>query len=128
MLAALNSMNIPNPPALLGEVFTDAIRQAVAEGMKANGNGTGTFLDWKAVEKILNAVSSQELSAAEALERIKKSIVRPDALTPEQLAERISVPVSWVYEQSRQEKIPTHRIGRYIRFDLAEVLASQKKE
>jgi hypothetical protein len=43
-----------------------------------------------------------------------------------QLAERLKVPISWVYEQSRLNEIPTHRIGRYIRFDLNEVLASQK--
>jgi excisionase family DNA binding protein len=52
----------------------------------------------------------------------------PDLLTPEQLADRLKVPLSWVYEQSRQGKIPTHRLGRYIRFDLAEVLASQKNK
>ncbi len=33
-------------------------------------------------------------------------------LTPEELAKRLKVPVSWVYEQSRQGNIPTHRIGR----------------
>ena len=47
-------------------------------------------------------------------------------LTPEELAEKLKVPVSWVYEQSRQGKIPTHRIGRYIRFSFAEVIASQQ--
>jgi excisionase family DNA binding protein len=50
-----------------------------------------------------------------------------ELLTPEDLADRLKVPLSWVYEQSRQGKIPTHRLGRYIRFDLQEVLASQKK-
>ena len=48
-------------------------------------------------------------------------------LTPEQLSETLSVPVSWVYEQSRQGNIPTHRIGKYIRFSFAEVVASQRK-
>jgi excisionase family DNA binding protein len=48
-------------------------------------------------------------------------------LTPEQLAEKLKIPVSWVYEQSRQKKIPTHRLGRYIRFDIDEVLESQKR-
>ncbi len=48
--------------------------------------------------------------------------------TPEQLAEKLKLPVSWVYEQSRLGKIPTHKLGRYIRFDLYEVLASQKKD
>jgi excisionase family DNA binding protein len=48
-------------------------------------------------------------------------------LTPEELAAKLKIPVTWVYEQSRQGNIPTHRIGRYIRFDLHEVLISQKK-
>lgn len=50
-----------------------------------------------------------------------------ELLTPEELANKLKVPLSWVYEQSRQGKIPTHRIGRYIRFDVSEVLTSQKK-
>jgi excisionase family DNA binding protein len=49
-------------------------------------------------------------------------------LTPEELAAQMKIPVSWVYEQSRQGNIPTHRIGRYIRFDLEEVLRSQHKK
>ena len=47
-------------------------------------------------------------------------------LTADELAEHLKVPVSWVYEQSRQGNIPTHRIGRYIRFDFHEVIESQK--
>ncbi len=49
-------------------------------------------------------------------------------LTPEELADRLQVPISWVYEQSRLGNIPTHRLGRYIRFDLNEVLTGQKKD
>jgi excisionase family DNA binding protein len=48
-------------------------------------------------------------------------------LTAEELAAQLKVPVSWVYEQSRQGNIPTVRIGRYIRFRLQEVVDSQKK-
>jgi excisionase family DNA binding protein len=48
-------------------------------------------------------------------------------LTPDELADRLKVPVTWVYEQSRKGIIPTHKIGRYIRFDLQEVIESQKK-
>jgi excisionase family DNA binding protein len=51
-----------------------------------------------------------------------------ELLGPEELAQRLKVPVSWVYEQSRQGNIPTHRIGKYIRFDLAEVIDSQKNK
>ena len=50
-----------------------------------------------------------------------------ELLTPEDLADHLKVPISWVYEQSRLGNIPTHRLGRYIRFNLHEVLASQKK-
>ena len=51
-----------------------------------------------------------------------------ELLTPEDLADRLKVPLSWVYEQSRQGNIPTHRIGRYLRFSLTEVLESQKNK
>ena len=51
-----------------------------------------------------------------------------ELLGPKALAGRLKVPVSWVYEQSRQNQIPTHRIGRYVRFDLNEVLESQRKK
>jgi excisionase family DNA binding protein len=56
-----------------------------------------------------------------------QGMLHPPLLTPDELAAELKVPVSWVYEQSRQGKIPTHRIGRYIRFDLSEVLTSQKE-
>ena len=48
-------------------------------------------------------------------------------LTPEELADRLSMPISWVYEQSRLGNIPKHKFGKYIRFDLQEVIDSQKK-
>ena len=51
-----------------------------------------------------------------------------ELFTPEELAQRMKLPVSWVYEQSRQGNIPTHRLGRYLRFSLTEVLESQKKK
>src|SRR5215510_4766149 len=78
--------------AIFGEVFLDAIRQAVREEISAAGNGH------------------------------KEN----GLLTPEELAGKLKIPISWVYEQSRQNKIPVHRIGRYIRFNLVEVLESQK--
>ena len=50
-----------------------------------------------------------------------------ELLCPEELAIKLKVPTSWVYEQSRMGNIPTHRLGHYIRFDLQEVLAAKKK-
>jgi excisionase family DNA binding protein len=59
-------------------------------------------------------------------EEIKQTEER--LLDPDELAERLKVPVSWVYEQSRRGQIPTIRIGRYVRFRLNDVLKSQRKE
>ena len=81
-----------------------------------------------------------ETSLSDALATILKPIVKEavqaaigqnghreiSLLTAEELAEHLNLPRSWVYEQSRQGNIPTHRLGRYLRFNLHEVLASQK--
>lgn len=47
-------------------------------------------------------------------------------LTVEELAKRLKVPVSWVYEKQRarySNPLPTLKIGRYLRFDWAQVSA-----
>ena len=51
-----------------------------------------------------------------------------ELLTPEQLAKALKVSPTWVYEQSRLGNLPTHRIGRYIRFDLNEVIIEEQKK
>jgi excisionase family DNA binding protein len=46
-------------------------------------------------------------------------------LTPEELAGRLKVPKSWVFEKTRarcQNPIPHYRIGRYVRFDWTRVV------
>ena len=74
-------------------------------------------------EALLRRIVREEVQAA-----IRQNGHQPELLTSEQLAEKLKVPLSWVYEQSRLDNIPTHRLGRYIRFDLREVLESQKKD
>jgi excisionase family DNA binding protein len=51
-------------------------------------------------------------------------------LTPEQLAERLAVPVSWVREKTRERArlrdenpLPVCRLGRYVRFRWSDVEA-----
>jgi predicted DNA-binding transcriptional regulator AlpA len=53
-----------------------------------------------------------------------------DILTPEQLAQRLQVKPSWVYEQTRDragirstDPLPHIKMGRYLRFDWCDVLA-----
>ncbi len=89
---------------------------------ETNPSNTPALLGEALLETIRRAVR-QELQAANQNGHGESKL-----LTPEELADRLNVPLSWVYEQSRQGNIPTHRIGRYIRFDLHEVLASQNKD
>lgn len=51
-----------------------------------------------------------------------------DLLTPAQLAERLQVPKSWVFEQTRERAkvrnknpLPSIRLGKYLRFSWVQV-------
>ncbi len=49
-----------------------------------------------------------------------------ELLTVQQVAELLQVPVSWIYEHTRQrsaDRIPGFRLGKYWRFNRADVLA-----
>jgi len=74
-------------------------------------------------QAILDAIKD---AVKEAVKEANSNGHCTELLEPEELAARLKVPLSWVYEQSRQGKIPTHRLGRYIRFDLQEVLTYKK--
>ncbi len=46
-------------------------------------------------------------------------------LTPQELAEWLQVPLSWVYDRTRKsgpEKLPFYKIGKYLRFVEDEVI------
>lgn len=45
-------------------------------------------------------------------------------LTAAQLADRLNVPESWIRSEQRARRIPSRRIGRYVRFDAREVEAA----
>jgi len=88
----------------------------------SDGNNDSTLVS-VALAKILKPLVKEAMQEA-----IGQNGGEITFLTPKELADRLKVPLSWVYEQSRLGKIPTHKLGRYIRFDLHEVLASQKKD
>jgi excisionase family DNA binding protein len=48
-----------------------------------------------------------------------------ELITVQELAKRLNVPVSWVYQRTRlgQEAIPHVKMGKYVRFNWQEVLA-----
>lgn len=50
---------------------------------------------------------------------------RPRLLTVDEVAERLAVPKSWVYGRTMKgaaNPIPHVHVGRYVRFDFAEVV------
>ncbi len=54
------------------------------------------------------------------------SVSPQDILTPKELAVRLKVPESWVFEKTRkrqQNPLPVFRIGRYLRFNWSAVAA-----
>ena len=45
-------------------------------------------------------------------------------LSANELAQRLKVPVSWVYDRTRShgpDRLPHYKIGKYVRFSVAEV-------
>lgn len=53
------------------------------------------------------------------------SVVAPEILRPEEVAQLLRTSLSWVYEKSRRRQrdpLPCLRIGRYIRFEKTAVI------
>ncbi len=44
-----------------------------------------------------------------------------DWLTIDQVAKKLQVPTSWVYERTRHHRIPFRKMGKYLRFNEAEI-------
>ena len=45
-------------------------------------------------------------------------------ITPQELAEWLQVPLSWIYDRTRKsgpERLPFYKIGRYLRFSIPEI-------
>jgi excisionase family DNA binding protein len=57
----------------------------------------------------------------------------PELLTIQEIADKLKVPISWIYARTRKrsnDNIPHIRIGKYLRFEEAEVttwLQSQRE-
>lgn len=51
-----------------------------------------------------------------------------DLLSVDGLAKKLNVPISWVYGKSREGTIPKIKVGKYVRFQLDEVMDWLKKE
>jgi excisionase family DNA binding protein len=62
------------------------------------------------------------MATAPKLAIVQSRLEPTDILTPKELSKRLKVPLSWIYEKSRERGIhgralPVLRCGRYLRFD-----------
>jgi excisionase family DNA binding protein len=55
-------------------------------------------------------------------ERVGERAMEP-MLTIQQASELLNVPVGWLYERTRKQEIPHAKLGKYIRFNRAVLLA-----
>jgi len=56
---------------------------------------------------------------------LDQSVDFHNILTPEELAARLKVPKSWIFEKTRSrclDPIPHYRIGRYVRFNWTRIV------
>ena len=101
------------------ELLLDEIRTVVREELAAmNGNG--------------HAANSPETDEEERrrlgiLAAARATIEAGALLTAEQLAAMLQVNKATVYERVKKKTIPYYQAGRFIRFNLQEVLESQRK-
>jgi hypothetical protein len=75
----------------------------------------------KAIEGM---IAEKGCSRAEAEDALMRAHNLGEILTPDELAARLKVPISWVYEKQRtrcKNPIPSKPMGRYVRFDWDEV-------
>ena len=65
------------------------------------------------------------MSTAPKLAALPRATVEPqDILTPQELAKRLKLPLSWVYKQSARsgpDSVPVLWCGMYLRFSWADV-------
>ena len=40
---------------------------------------------------------------------------------PKELAQKLDVPVSWIYSRTRTNDIPCVKVGKYVKFDESEI-------
>ena len=78
------------------------------------------------VAAIEGMIASTGCTRAEAEDAMMRAQNFHELLTHEEIAERLKVPASWVYEKTRKRcrnPIPSIPMGRYIRFDWEAVVA-----
>lgn len=74
----------------------------------------------------LRSARARALELREAVEPTRTPDPPADAslVSAEQLQLRTGIPASWWMSQARERRVPHHKVGRYVRFSVAEVMDS----
>jgi hypothetical protein len=78
------------------------------------------LLDGDAYRAALAAGAALAASPAPAA-----ATVAPKLLSAEEMEAATSIPASWYATQARERRIPFRKLGRYVRFDFDEIMASE---
>src|SRR5215469_8432964 len=104
----------------LETVLESLLRRIVREEIAAAVNGSGHAPSW--VE-----VGEDEQRRLSLLASGKAALDAGALLTAEQLAVMLQVNKATIYERVKKKTIPFYQVGRFVRFNLLEVLESEKK-
>jgi excisionase family DNA binding protein len=100
----------------------------VAEGSSVQRNDPA-LIEWAArisldqIPGLLLALASRWLveTTAKANEQESKAGPPPNLVTASELAKHLNLPESWVRTEERLGRIPSVRLGKYVRFRLSDV-------
>ena len=114
---------MPEPTPSPFDLLVDQIRAVVREEIKAAMNGNGHVTNSPETGK----EEQHRLQRLKILAAAKATVEAGGLLTAEQLAVMLQVNKATVYERVKKKTIPYHKAG-FVRFNLCEVLESQRKK
>jgi excisionase family DNA binding protein len=103
--------------SILGEGLKGELKEIVREVLREESNYNGHTVD-----------SKEEQERLQILAGAKSAVGAGALLTAEQLAVMLQVNKATVYERVKKKTIPFYQVGRFVRFNLHEVLESERKK
>jgi excisionase family DNA binding protein len=108
-------------------------REIAANPERMNEVSDGSITGWaqripvERIPSVLTLLSARLIQEMACVERREQNLGTPNSeelLTASQLGKRLNVPESWVRSEQRADRIPSVRLGRYVRFRPSEVDAA----
>jgi excisionase family DNA binding protein len=106
------------------------LRDFAANQARMNEVANDSIMGWaeripvECIPRVLTFLSARLLQEKALAEKREQTAVTPSSeelLTAGQLGQRLGVPESWVRSEQRAGRIPSVRLGRYVRFRPSDV-------